>query len=96
MIIEPILGEGGFLTPPPGFLAALRALCDKHGMLLIFDEARSAGLANSQTVQSICCTAYKNTIPPLFWGGWPAFGSPVHAARALQPPGKDSVQLASA
>jgi len=38
IIIEPILGEGGFLTPPPGFLGALRALCDQHGMLLIFDE----------------------------------------------------------
>ena len=38
IILEPILGEGGFLTPPPGFLSALRALCDKHGMLLIFDE----------------------------------------------------------
>lgn len=40
IIIEPILGEGGFLTPPPGFLSALRALCDKHGMLLIFDEVQ--------------------------------------------------------
>ena len=40
VIIEPVMGEGGFLTPPPGFLSALRTLCDKHGMLLIFDEAR--------------------------------------------------------
>ncbi|KAI7841462.1 hypothetical protein COHA_004857 [Chlorella ohadii] len=40
IIIEPILGEGGFLTPPPGFLSALRTLCDKHGMLLIFDEVQ--------------------------------------------------------
>ncbi|EFN54607.1 hypothetical protein CHLNCDRAFT_8428, partial [Chlorella variabilis] len=40
IILEPILGEGGFLTPPPGFLGALRALCDKHGMLLIFDEVQ--------------------------------------------------------
>lgn len=43
IILEPILGEGGFLTPPPGFLGALRALCDKHGMLLIFDEVRWRG-----------------------------------------------------
>ncbi|KAL4421398.1 hypothetical protein ABPG75_010689 [Micractinium tetrahymenae] len=40
IIIEPILGEGGFLTPPPGFLTKLRELCDKHGMLLIFDEVQ--------------------------------------------------------
>jgi len=38
IIVEPILGEGGILTPPPGFLSRLRQLCDKHGMLLIFDE----------------------------------------------------------
>lgn len=38
LILEPILGEGGFLTPPPGFMAALRALCDKHGILMIADE----------------------------------------------------------
>lgn len=41
LIIEPILGEGGFLTPPPGYLAGLRALADKHGMLLIADEVSS-------------------------------------------------------
>lgn len=41
IIIEPILGEGGFLVPPPHFLGALRKLCDKHGMLLVFDEVQS-------------------------------------------------------
>ncbi|KIZ05658.1 4-aminobutyrate aminotransferase [Monoraphidium neglectum] len=46
MIIEPILGEGGFLTPPPIFLLGLRELCDKHGILLIFDEVQS-GVARS-------------------------------------------------
>ena len=40
IIVEPIQGEAGFLTPPPGFLDALRALCDEHGILLIFDEVR--------------------------------------------------------
>lgn len=41
IIVEPIQGEGGFLTPPPGFLPALRALCDEHGILLILDEVQS-------------------------------------------------------
>ena len=41
VIIEPIQGEGGFLTPPPEFLQSLRTLCDKHGILLIFDEVQS-------------------------------------------------------
>ena len=41
ILIEPIQGEGGYLVPPPGFLAGLRALCDRHGILLIFDEVQS-------------------------------------------------------
>jgi 4-aminobutyrate aminotransferase len=41
MLVEPIQGEGGYLVPPDGFLAGLRALCDEHGILLIFDEVQS-------------------------------------------------------
>jgi len=41
VLIEPIQGEGGYVVPPPGFLAGLRALCDRHGILLIFDEVQS-------------------------------------------------------
>jgi 4-aminobutyrate aminotransferase len=41
ILVEPIQGEGGYLVPPEGFLAGLRALCDKHGILLIFDEVQS-------------------------------------------------------
>jgi adenosylmethionine-8-amino-7-oxononanoate aminotransferase len=42
IILEPVLGEGGFLTPPPGFMSALRQLADKHGIMLIADEVRRA------------------------------------------------------
>jgi 4-aminobutyrate aminotransferase len=41
ILIEPIQGEGGYLVPPPGFLAGLRSLCDRHGIFLIFDEVQS-------------------------------------------------------
>jgi 4-aminobutyrate aminotransferase len=41
ILVEPILGEGGYVPPPPGFLAGLRAICDKHGMLLIADEVQT-------------------------------------------------------
>ncbi|CAL8464182.1 g3717 [Coccomyxa elongata] len=40
IIIEPIMGEGGVLVPPPGFLPALRQICNEHGILLIIDEVQ--------------------------------------------------------
>jgi acetylornithine/N-succinyldiaminopimelate aminotransferase len=40
IVIEPIIAEGGIKVPPPGFLRALRDLCDEKGMLLFFDEVQ--------------------------------------------------------
>lgn len=41
LFVEPIQGEGGYIVPPPGFLPALRALCDKYGILLVDDEVQA-------------------------------------------------------
>ncbi len=41
VVIEPVLGEGGYVAPPPSFLPGLRELCDEHGILLIADEVQS-------------------------------------------------------
>ncbi|KAJ7512823.1 acetylornithine aminotransferase [Mycena galericulata] len=41
IIIEPVLGEGGYVPAPRAFLEGLRAVCDKHGILLIIDEVQS-------------------------------------------------------
>lgn len=46
VLVEPIQGEGGYLVPPDGFLRGLRELCDRHGILLIFDEVQ-AGIGRS-------------------------------------------------
>ena len=46
IIIEPVLGEGGFYVAPPDFLRSLRALCDRHGIVLIADEIQS-GIART-------------------------------------------------
>lgn len=40
-IVEPILGEGGYVVPPNGFLPALREVADRHGILLVADEIQT-------------------------------------------------------
>ncbi|MGQ0537933.1 MAG: acetyl ornithine aminotransferase family protein, partial [Gemmatimonadaceae bacterium] len=41
IFVEPVQGEGGYVVPPNGFLQELRALCDRHGILLVADEVQS-------------------------------------------------------
>ncbi len=40
MVVEPVLGEGGYIVPPRAWLAGLRERCDDHGILLVFDEVQ--------------------------------------------------------
>lgn len=41
VILEPVLGEGGYIIPPKEWLAKIREICDRHGILLIFDEVQT-------------------------------------------------------
>lgn len=49
VILEPIQGEGGVVVPPPGYLAGVRALCDRHDVLMILDEIQT-GLGRTGTL----------------------------------------------
>ena len=49
IVVEPVLGEGGYLVPAREFLVGLRQLCDAHGILLVFDEVQS-GMGRTGTI----------------------------------------------
>lgn len=51
-LVEPIQGEGGVVVPPPGYLAKVREICSKAGVLLVFDEIQT-GLG--RTGAMFCC-----------------------------------------
>ncbi|NLE77188.1 MAG: aminotransferase class III-fold pyridoxal phosphate-dependent enzyme [Chloroflexi bacterium] len=41
VLVEPVLGEGGYVVSPPSFLPGLRRICDQHGILLLIDEVQT-------------------------------------------------------
>ncbi len=61
VVVEPILGEGGFIVPAPGFLAALASWCTAHGVLFVADEIQT-GFARTGTM--FACEA-EGVVPDL-------------------------------
>jgi len=61
IVVEPIQGEGGYIVPPAGFLRSLRALTEKHGILLIMDEVQS-GIG--RTGKMFACE-HENIVPDI-------------------------------
>jgi len=65
MLIEPVLGEGGYIPAPTSFLRALRRLCDEHGILFIADEVQTGyartgrmwGFEHAGIVPDVVCMA---------------------------------------
>jgi 4-aminobutyrate aminotransferase len=65
MIIEPVLGEGGYQPAPASFLRAIRAICDEHQILLIADEVQTGygrtgrmwGFEHAGVVPDVVCVA---------------------------------------
>jgi glutamate-1-semialdehyde aminotransferase len=56
--LEPVLGEGGFLTPPPGFMADLRSWADAHGILVIADEVGFGRVRRAGADQTPCRSGF--------------------------------------
>jgi len=77
VIVEPIAGNMNLVMPKPGFLAGLRALCDRHGAVLIFDEVMTGFRVHPQGVQGMTgITPDLTTLGKVIGGGMPvgAFG----------------------
>jgi 4-aminobutyrate aminotransferase len=49
ILIEPVLGEGGYVPAPPAYLRGLRELCDKYGIMLILDEVQTGFCRTGKT-----------------------------------------------
>lgn len=62
IVVEPVQGEGGYVVPPPMWLPALRALCDRHGILLIADEIQS-GMGRTGTM--FACEHFEGASGPV-------------------------------
>ena len=82
IMIEPVQGEGGVRAVPPQFLKALRELCDKNGLLLIFDEVQ-CGMGRTGEIFAYKRTGVTPDIMPLAkaLGG----GFPIGACLATEP-----------
>ncbi len=71
LLVEPIANRMGLIQPRPGFLAGLRDLCDRHGILLVFDEIISfrLGYHGAQGIAGV--TPDLTTLGKLIGGGYP-------------------------
>ncbi|MEW5422820.1 4-aminobutyrate--2-oxoglutarate transaminase [Amorphus sp. 3PC139-8] len=87
LIVEPVQGEGGFNVAPPEFLKALRALCDRHGIVMIADEVQ-AGMGRTGKMLAIEHSGVKPDLVALakgIAGGFP-LSAVVGKARIVNAP----------
>jgi glutamate-1-semialdehyde 2,1-aminomutase len=85
IIVEPVAGNMNCVPPAPGFLEGLRALCDKHGVVLIFDEVMTGfrvALGGAQAHYGV--TPDLTTFGKIIGGGMPVgcFGGKREIMRA--------------
>jgi glutamate-1-semialdehyde 2,1-aminomutase len=90
VIVEPVAGNMGVVPPEPGFLEALRLLCDDAGALLVFDEVITGfRVARGGAQQLFGVTPDLTVLGKIVGGGLPlgAFGGPVELMEQLAPVG---------
>lgn len=90
VIVEPIAGNMGLVPPAEGFLAGLRAICDRHGMLLIFDEVISGFRVGTGGAQAALGVKPDLTcLGKIIGGGLPvgAYGGRADLMRLVAPAG---------
>jgi glutamate-1-semialdehyde 2,1-aminomutase len=90
IIVEPVVGNSGFIAPDPSFLPALRRLCDEHGALLIFDEVMTGfRIAFGGAVERFGVTPDLTTLGKVIGGGVPvaAYGGRRELMETVAPAG---------
>ncbi len=90
ILIEPIAGNMGFVEPDDGFLEGLRALCDRHGSLLVFDEVMTGFRVAWGGYQNVCgVTPDLTCLGKVIGGGMPvaAYGGPKALMELVSPVG---------
>ena len=90
VIVEPVVGNGGFIAPDPAFLPGLRDLCDGHGTLLIFDEVMTGfRIAYGGARERFKVTPDLTTFGKVIGGGVPvaAYGGRRDLMEAVAPTG---------
>ncbi len=90
IIVEPVAGNMNCIPPEPGFLETLRAVCDQHGSILIFDEVMTGFRVSLQGAQGhYKITPDLTTLGKVVGGGMPvgAFGGKLEIMQHLAPAG---------
>jgi len=90
IIVEPVVGNAGFIAPDPAFLAGLRKLADVHGALLVFDEVMTGfRVAFGGARERFGITADLTTLGKVIGGGFPvaAYGGRRDLMRQIAPDG---------
>jgi glutamate-1-semialdehyde 2,1-aminomutase len=89
LIVDPLMGIGGILPPAPGFLERLRAVTERHGIVLIFDEVISFRIAYGGAQERFVIRPDLTTLGKIIGGGLPvgAFGGRADIMDSYDPRG---------